>query len=147
MKEKVVCFAGHRHDWQIAGIENKLKEVIEKLITEGYTIFYDGGKGAFDNLSAGLVINFKKKYPNIKIFKILTYYHHDKEKWYLPSCYDGSIFPELDLCYFKNKIKKRNEWMIDNCDLLVCYISHTKQSGAFATVSYAKRINKTIIYL
>lgn len=28
MKEKVVCFAGHRHDWQNVGIESKLRDII-----------------------------------------------------------------------------------------------------------------------
>ena len=41
LKEKVVAFAGHRYEWHCIGVE-------EKLICKGYTIFYDGGYGAFD---------------------------------------------------------------------------------------------------
>ena len=71
MKEKVVCFAGHRYDWQNIGIEDKLEETIIGLIEKGYKTFYDGGKGYFDQLSSSIVIKLKTKYPQIKIFKVL----------------------------------------------------------------------------
>ena len=83
MKEKIVCFAGHRYDFQNIGIKDKLKEEIVKLINKGYTTFFDGGKGFFDKLSASIVIELKKQYSQIKIYRILTYYHHNKDKWEL----------------------------------------------------------------
>ena len=48
-RNKVVAFAGHRHEWQSIGVEEKLLQVLEELINKGYTIFYDGNYGAFDN--------------------------------------------------------------------------------------------------
>ncbi len=39
MKEKIVCFAGHRYDFQNIGIKDKLKEEIVKLINKGYATF------------------------------------------------------------------------------------------------------------
>ena len=71
MENKVVCFAGHRHDFRNIGIEDKLEKAIVDLIEKGYTIFYDGGKGAFDQISAHIVIKLKDKYPHIKIYKVL----------------------------------------------------------------------------
>lgn len=98
-------------------------------------------------MSASIVIELKKKHPQIKIYKILTYYHHDNEKYGLPSCYDGSILPEIEDCHYKNKIAKRNEWIVDNSDILVCHVYETYKSGAFNTVKYAKKTNKAIIYI
>ena len=37
---------------------------------KGYTIFYDGGKGYFDQLSSSIVIRLKTKYPQIKIITL-----------------------------------------------------------------------------
>ena len=147
MKDKIVCFAGHRHDFRNIGIENKLEETIISLIEKGYTIFYDGGKGAFDNISAHIVIKLKAKYPHIKIYRILTYYHHEKEKWELSSCYDGSLYPDIEEYHPKLRITKRNEWIVDNSNLLVCHITETYKSGAYNTLKYAKKINKPIIYI
>ena len=109
MKEKIVCFAGHRYDFQNIRIKDKLKEEIIKLINKGCTIFFDGGKGFFDKLSASIVIELKKQYPQIKIYRILTYYHHNKDKWELPLCYDGSIMPDIEEYHPKIKITKKNE--------------------------------------
>ncbi len=145
--DKVVAFAGHRYEWHCIGVENKLPEVLEDLINKGYTIFYDGHYGAFDEKCAHAVLRLKHKYPHIKLIRILTYYHHDKEKYDLPSCYDGSILPEIEELHYKQKITKRNEWIIDHCDILVCHIEETYKSGAYRTQKYAKKQNKPIIYI
>lgn len=145
--EKVVCFAGHRDSWRCIGVEDKLKETLEQLIQKGYTTFYDGGKGAFDSKCVYAVLDLKKKYKNIKLIHILTYYHHDKEKWELPPCFDGSLFPDIEECHPKQRITKRNEWIVDNSDILVCHIEETYKSGAYNMVKYAKKVGKPIIYI
>lgn len=145
MIEKAVCFAGHRDEFRNIGIEEKLEAVIIDLIKQGYNVFYDGGKGCFDNISASIVIKLKHKYPHIRIIKVLTYYHSNKEKWELPSCYDGSILPDIEEFYPKVRITKRNEWIIDNSEVLVCHITETYKSGAFNTLKYAKKRGKLII--
>lgn len=138
--EKIVAFAGHRHEWHCLGLEAKLMQTLEEL-------FYDGDYGAFDSLCARTVIKLKSKYPHIKLVRILTYYHHDKEKYALPSCYNGSILPELELTHYKQKIIKRNEWIVDHCDLLITHIENTFNSGAYRTLQYAQKQNKPIIYI
>ena len=109
-RNKVVAFAGHRYEWQSIGVEEKLLQVLEELINKGYTIFYDGNYGAFDNKCRNAVLKLKNKYPHIKLVLILTYYHHDKEKYTIPSYYDETILPELEDLHYKQKITKRNEW-------------------------------------
>ena len=146
MNNKIVCFAGHRYDFQNIGIEKKLEETIISLIQKGYNIFYDGGKGYFDKLSSNIVLKLKKTYPHIEIYKILTYYSPNKEKNILPF-YNGSIMPEIEHYHPKIKITKRNEWIIDNSDLLVCHIYETYKSGAYNTLKYAQKKNKEIIYI
>ena len=144
--DKVVAFAGHRYEWHCIGVENKLPKILEDLINKGYTIFYDGHYGAFDEKCAHAVLQLKHKYPHIKLIRILTYYHHEK-KWNLPSCYDGSIYPDLEKIHPKAKIIKRNKWIVDNSDILICHICETYKSGAFNTVKYARKINKPVIYV
>ena len=146
-REKVVAFAGHRYEWHCIGVEDKLSQVLEELIQKGYTIFYDGNYGAFDKKCASAVLQLKHKYPHIKLIRILTYYHHERDKYELPSYYDGSILPEIEELHYKQKIVKRNEWIIDNCDILVCHIEETYKSGAYRTLKYAQKQHKPIIYI
>ena len=124
-----------------------LKDKIVSLIENGYNVFYDGSKGYFDKICIGTVIELKRQYRHIKIYKILTSYHQDKAKWDLPPWYDGSIMPEIEHYHPKARITKRNEWMVENCDILVCHIVNTYRSGAYRTVKYALKKNKEIIYI
>ena len=147
MQEKIVAFAGHRYAWHSVGIEEKLYQTIEELINKGYTIFYDGGYGAFDKKCVDTILKLRQKYPHIKLIKIFAYYHHDKNKFTLPDYYNDSIYPDIENCHFKQVITKRNEWIVDHCDILVCHIEETYKSGAYNTVKYARKVNKPIIYL
>ena len=146
-KEKVVAFAGHRYDWHCIGVEDKLPQVLEELIHKGYTVFYAGNYGALDKKCASTVLKLKYQYPHIKLIRILTYSHHEKDKYELPSCYDGSILPEIEELHYKQKIVKLNEWIVDNCDVLVCHIEETYKSGAYRTLKYAQKQNRSIIYI
>lgn len=145
--EKIVAFAGHRYGYDHIEIKPELEMTIENLINKGYKTFYCGGKGAFDALSASIVYSMKKKYDGVKMYLILSSYHHDSERWQLADIYDGSIYPELEECYYKARITKRNEWIVDNCDVLVCHIITTQQSGAYQMLKYARKKNKPIIYV
>lgn len=43
------------------------------------------------------------------------------------------------------KMQKRNEWMVDNCDLLLALYNGDKTGGARNCIEYAKKQNKQII--
>ena len=120
---KIVSFSGHRYEWENIGVEEKVKPIIERLILDGYTTFYDGDIGAFDKICSKIIFEMKKKYEYIKIFKILTYYHENKN-FEISSRYDGSIYPELENVYYKKIILEKNKWIIDNSDILICHINY-----------------------
>ena len=147
MTEKIVCFAGHRYEWHNIGIEEKLKEIIIDLIKQGYNTFYEGNNGYFDKLASSILINLKSKYPHIKIFRILSFYNPSQKNLKLHPAYNGTILPDLSNVYYKQKIIKMNQWIIDNSSVLVCHILHTNNSGAFLTVKYAQSTKIQIIYI
>lgn len=49
--------------------------------------------------------------------------------------------------YNPAKMQKRNEWMVDNCDVLIACWNGNKFGGTYNCISYAKKINKSIIYI
>ena len=143
MNGKVVSFAGHRVIPNVLSLRNKLKEIIENLIEKGYTIFLNGSIGNFDNLCASILFQLKRKYPKIKIYRIVAY----KNKILNKGNYDDVIYPDIKSSNLSFRVRERNRWIVKNSDILICYIRNTKNSGAYNTVLYAKMLNKEIIYI
>ena len=46
----------------------------------------------------------------------------------------------------KVAITKRNEWMVEQADLVLCYIER-ESGGAYKAIQYAKKLDKEIINL
>jgi len=49
--------------------------------------------------------------------------------------------------YSIDKMQKRNEWMVDNCDLLIAVWNEDKSGGTYNCIQYAKSVNKEVIYV
>ena len=61
--------------------------------------------------------------------------------------YDDIIIPpEIIGIHYKAAIKARNRWMVDNSDLIICYIIRN-YGGAADAVKYARHKEKRIINL
>ena len=132
-KRQTVAIIGHR---DIFGIENKIYTEIEKLIKMGITDFYSGGMGNFDKMCEVAVKDLGGKIIfvpyNIKQIK-------KKDKLW----YDAIICPFGAKAYYKFDIPNRNKWIVNNCDICLCYVY--KVGGAKRTLDYAIKQNKKII--
>jgi hypothetical protein len=60
---------------------------------------------------------------------------------YDESLYDGTTYPPLEEVPPKFAISKQNEWMVDQADVVVAYVTHG-WGGAAATLQYAERKEK-----
>ena len=60
--------------------------------------------------------------------------------------YDEIVYPELESVPWKFAISKRNEWMVEQADIVIAFVDHD-WGGAATTLQYAKRKKKTIINL
>lgn len=58
--------------------------------------------------------------------------------------FDEIIYPPLESVPPRLAIIRRNEWMIDNSDLLIAYVKYS-WGGAAKTLEYAKRRGKSIL--
>lgn len=146
MRDKSCCFAGHRDRTFCYGIEDKVPVVLENLILQGYTTFYDGHMGYFDSVCLGALRVLKRKYPFIRIIRVDYRYIIKQDENIIPDYVDETIFVGLENVHYKMKIVKRNQWIVDNSDCLVCHInSIVDMSGAKRMRDYAKRKNKKII--
>ncbi|MBE6646325.1 MAG: DUF1273 domain-containing protein, partial [Ruminococcaceae bacterium] len=44
----------------------------------------------------------------------------------------------------KCAITKRNRWMVEACDLFICYVER-EDGGAYTAMKYAKKLEKKVI--
>ena len=124
--KKTCCFFGHREVTH--NIKQKLTEIIEKLITEdGVTDFYVGHQGQFDSMVYSVLKELKAYYPKIRYTVVLAYMsdEHIRELFG-----ENTLFPDgLETVPKRFAISKRNDWMIQQSGVAVCYV-HKITGGA-----------------
>ena len=153
MLENICCFIGHREINLTDELKEKLRVVIERLITdESIDTFLFGSKSQFDDLCWDIVTEIKKKYPHIKrIFVRAEYPYIDESyKAYLLESYEDTYFPKSVLGAGKASYVKRNCEMIDNSRFCIVYYKEdytpkSRKSGTKIAFTYAEKKKKNII--
>ena len=143
-----VAFIGHREIRDIRCVENEIEELALDLLRRcEFVEFNLGRNGDFDISAASAIKRAQNKYgtENSSLNLILPY--KSKDECYFEKFYDEIIYPLDNSTHFKSAIKKRNERMIDNSDLLICYVEENRQSGAMTALKYAKSQGVKIINL
>ena len=144
------AFSGHRaldsrFDY------NLLDRVILNLIKSGARNFYCGMATGFDMEAAEIVLRYKKQY-GIRLCACIPcegqnkYYSiKDKGRYedILCACDEKIVFSEE---YNSWCMQERDRFLVDNCDVLLCYL-RKKSGGTYYTVNYAKKLDKKIIEL
>lgn len=130
-------FFGHKDAPE--SINGKLEQEIINLIEyEKVDSFLVGNKGLYDSMVRNTLENLSQKY-NITYNVVLAYLPKD----YL--CPENSIMP-TDFEKFPPKfaIDKRNEYMLNKSDFVICYVTH-HFGGAGKFMEKAIKKNKKVI--
>lgn len=137
----IITFCGHA---QLAQINREvLKSSIKDIIKQGAggdnVTFYLGGYGDFDSIAEVACLEYKKEHGNCSLIFIAPY----SDLNYLKSItgknvYDEVMCPHIEGIQSKYAIVKRNEWMVDNSDLLIAYIDYSI-GGAYKTFRYGQK--------
>ncbi len=145
---KRCAFTGHRQDCGDLDLD-LLDRVILNLIKSGTEEFLCGMAVGFDLAAAEIVLKYKKDYP-IRLIACAPCDNQDrffkgaeaeKYKRILESCDDYIVLAPK---YYAGCMHARDRFMVDNCDVLVCYL-RKKSGGTFYTVNYARRCGVKII--
>lgn len=134
-----VTFCGHSEVARRNEVRLWLKSTVEPLISDGADTFYLGGRGGFDALAAGVMLELKKTYPHIQIVLVLAYLNKEEDS----EDYDYTLYPGLEDVPPRFAISKRNERMVEMSDVVVAYVTHD-WGGAAKTLKYAKQKKKVI---
>ena len=143
------AFTGHRE--LFADFDRLLLErVVSTLVRRGCTDFYCGMAKGFDLAAAEIVLKFKKE--GARLIACIPYAGQaeyfsaaDKERYeqILLYCDEKKVFAEK---YNRYCMHSRDRFMVENCDVLVCYLRKTS-GGTFYTVNYAMSRGVKIIEL
>ena len=126
--------------------ERKICGIIDNTQNEDNIVFYCGGYGDFDNLCAKVCKLIKDTRPNCEVVFVTPYISKSHQAISTQKLYDLTMYPPLESVPLKFAISKRNEWMIDQADLVIAYIDHT-YGGAYKSFCYAKKKKKRVINL
>ena len=152
MSNKSACFTGHR-DISPAKepvIREKLREILVRLIEEGYTSFYNGGAIGYDLLAAEVVLELKEAYPHIRLIIIVPCAGQTRgwsEKNVIRYEKVTALADEvkcLSSVYYNGCMQARNRYMVDNSALVIAYLERAT-GGSAGTVRYAEGQGKEIV--
>ena len=134
----VITFLGHSSLQSCDFLLEKIKQTISDNINPNDNImFFCGAYGDFDNLCAKACHSIKELYKNCEIIFITPYItpsQQGKIKYMIDSgLYDSTIYPPLENTPPRFAITKRNEWMINQADLVIAYVTHT-YGGAYKSL-------------
>lgn len=144
-----VAFTGHRFVEKYSLVEKKVEELVRELIcNKSYVDFLVGREGDFDRIVSSAVRRVKNSVydANSSLIWVMPYetarYRKNAEQF-------KEYYDEIELCevsakaHFKRAIQKRNHFMVDCADLLICYVG--KKGGAYQTMHYALKSGKKVI--
>ena len=142
----IITFFGHSNCLFNDDIKEQLKNILVGEIIKNPTCkFYLGGYGDFDGLCLRTLRELKHDFPTIEILFITPYLDKNYSKLELAKYYyDDVIFPPIESVPRKFAILKRNEWMVEQADLVIAYVKYS-WGGAAKALEYAKRKKKRII--
>lgn len=160
---ETLCVTGHRPDglpWK-RQYDNtgrrgdylaELKSVLLFCINHGFRHFISGGAIGVDTDFAFAVLELKNKYPVTLEIAVPC---PDQSKFWTKqekADYDEILAraDKVTLCspyYTAYCMQKRNMYMVDNSDCVLCCYSGAKDGGTYNTVKYAEREGKKMILI
>lgn len=137
----VVTFFGHKNT--LSSVKPFLEQTVHRLIEENKEItFLVGTHGAFDLMAQDVLKQAFERYPRITCHIVLAYIPvgGNAKRYALPTLVPDGIenVPK------KFAISCRNNYMVKECDTVICYITH-EWGGAAQFVEKAKKASKMII--
>lgn len=142
----VISFFGHADFFEQEKYQKVLLDLILSLCkNEDSVEFLLGGYGNFDAFAYKICLKIKKVKSRVTLTFVTPYIgKYLENRPFLREQYDQIVYPELESVPKKFAIIKRNEWMINRSDYVICFVCKT-YGGAFLSFKYAKKKNKKMI--
>lgn len=116
-----ITFFGHRNTPE--SIKPYIKQILIYFIENHNAImFYVGNNGKFDSVVRMVLKELKMVYKNINYSVVLAYINNKSNEY---DDYTDTIFPDgIEEVPLRFAICWRNEWMINNSDVVITFVEH-----------------------
>ena len=146
-----VAFFGHRRIFKHNEIVVRLMEKLIENVPNGYNNFLIGTYGEFDQLARSCCLKYVREFNSTCeitiIFSSLTALNKYKFG-YFNNDFCKTMLYDVENIHYKNRITQLNKKIVDDSDLIICYVDmNKKKSGAKNAVKYAMKKKKRIINL
>ena len=117
------CFLFGHHDTPDT-ILPLLRNAIEiYILSKGVRMFIVGHYGEFDRLARVSLLQLKKKYPEIRLYRLIPY-HPAECPVEAPDGFDGTYYPPLEGVPRRYAIVRANCFMVQWADSMICCVKH-----------------------
>ena len=145
----IISFAGHSTLPHDVRIKKLIKEKLQNIIVRNEAVIcYLGGYGDFDNLCAQVCRELKEEFPHIELVYVAPYLTISEQfkikEMHQHGLCDSPIYPPIESTPPKFAVLKRNEWMMEQADIVIAYVSHS-YGGAYKSPQAARRKGKAIV--
>ena len=137
----IFTFCGHSDYISNSEDEAKIFDIFDKIIDNQPVEFFLGGYGKFDGFAYSCAKKYKATHHNARLIYVTPYLDRKSDVEY-----DNIVYPALENVPKRFAISRRNRWMAERADVLICYVVR-KYGGAYQTYTHAKRKGKTIFNL
>ena len=152
---RICVFTGHRsiNAKHMALLSEKLDEVVERLIAEGYTEFRAGGAVGFDTVAALAVLEKKKRHGQVRLHMFLPCYGQEKNWSENMKRTYRFVLERADRVryscenYVNGCMQMRNRDMVSGSEICVAYYDTKRHGGSRYTVEYAQKRGVSVINL
>lgn len=145
----IITFFGHRSLNHTGELFKKIQTVLWEQIDGHESVkFYCGGYGDFDPLCAEACRIVKKRKDGCEVILVTPYFPQKEMMGWATDLerYDCILYPPLERVPPKIAICRRNEWMVEQADVVIAYVE-TSFGGAYKSLEYAKKKRKRVINL
>ncbi|MBE5756394.1 MAG: DUF1273 domain-containing protein [Clostridiales bacterium] len=148
---KCVAVTGHRILPKNFDKE-RLLEIFNTLINNGYDTFLIGMALGFDTLCFNLLTELKNSYKHIKLVAVVPCKNQDRafnikqKEEYKKMIFSADEVIVLNEEYITGCMQERNRFLVDNSSILVAYLTKNN-GGTYYTVNYARKKEKEIVIL
>ena len=163
MIDNSCAFTGHRPhkfpwrydetDSRCVALKAALTEQITVLVEIGITDFFSGCADGVDCWAALIVLELRKKNPALKLHCILPHEGQD-DKWsnsaqeryrFILNQADSVEYVSRE--YYDGCMLERNRRLVDTTGLLLAVYNGEWRGGTAATVRYARKLGRSIMFL
>ena len=126
------------------------KQIRALLSSHEYVEFLVGRDGDFDRLASSAIRSVRRSLDcrscaHVLVLPYERAEHRENREAFEDYCDEIEIYPGGGV-HPKGAIQARNRYMVDRCDLLLCYVER-ENGGAWQTLCYARKRGKKIVNL